>query len=486
MAPVKTRLKVLLAASEMVPYCKTGGLADVVGALAAYLPPHVDLAVFLPRYKALRQNDTFAALDDDFVVPLAGQKERVRLFKNASVFLVDHPLFDREGLYGIGGRDHPDNARRFTLFSRAVLEGAKSIGFKPDIIHGHDWQTGLIPAYLKTLYAQDAFFHRTGSLITIHNIAYQGVFPQETLRDTGLPPEDFHMHKLEFYGQMNFLKAGLVYADYISTVSQNYAREIKNSKDKGAGLEGVLLARRDVLTGILNGIDTNIWNPQTDPYLSANYDPVKNIGGGLTIKTQNKTKLQKTLGLKPDPKVFFLGMVSRLDPQKGIDWAIEVLPRFLGEGAVQAVILGTGDPAYEKAAKELSRRHGKSFKAVFEFNDPLAHQIYAASDGFLMPSRFEPCGLGQMIAMRYGALPIVAQTGGLADTVTPDKGFLMDDSTAAGLSRAIVQALDCYQKDPSRWKIMVKQAAQTDFSWAASIKRYLELYRLAQTKVAAS
>ncbi|MBI4370179.1 MAG: glycogen synthase [Elusimicrobia bacterium] len=486
LANVQNKFKVMLTASEAVPFCKTGGLADAVGALALHLAPWAEVALFLPKYKSVDAKN-FLSPGAPFSVPLAGQMEKVRLFKtkipgqrknNPAVYFVDHPeLFEREGLYAVEGRDYPDNSRRFTLFSRAALEGARSIGLRPDIIHCHDWQTGLIPAYLKTLYHSDPFYDSTAAVMTIHNVAYQGVFPYQAFEEAGFPGEEFRMEKFEFHGKINFLKAGIVYADSISTVSPTYAKEIQRS-DQGAGLEGVIQNRQDAIAGILNGIDIKLWNPVTDPHIFVRYD-LSDAQRGFKAKMRNKALLQESLGLNTDPRAFLLGMVSRLDHQKGVDWVAQVLPHLLDQGDLQCVILGAGDPELQKILRELAGRRPKCFRAIIEFNDPLARQIYAASDCFLMPSRFEPCGLAQMIAMRYGTLPIVSKTGGLADTVTPDKGFILEEQTAAALVKEIEEAAKLWRKEPGQWQEMALRAAQTDFSWTASIQRYLELYRRA-------
>ena len=494
--PTKSPLRVLLAASEAVPFCKTGGLADVAGSLGVYLPPHVEeLTLFLPCYKAIKDQKSLklSSVPKDFLIPLAGRVERVRLLwsdlagagrRQSRGYLVDHPSFNREGLYGTGGQDHPDNAQRFILFARSVLEGAKFVGFRPDIIHCHDWQTGLIPAYLKTVYHLDAFFRRTASVFTIHNIAYQGNFPPAAMEDAGLPVEEFRMEKLEFFGQLSFLKAGLVYSDIISTVSPNYAQEIQTGPDKGRGFEGLLRCRQHDLVGIINGIDTKLWDPGQDPHLACNYNHGRSPAKYAKAKAQCKLRLQKTLGLTESAGTPMFGMVSRMDYQKGIDLVTEALAELLPGENLQAVLLGVGDLRYQAQLNELSKKFPGQFRAIFEFNDPLAHQIYAASDCFLMPSRFEPCGLGQMIAMRYGSLPLVAKTGGLADTVTEEKGFMLSEFSTAGLAKTMTHALRLYQ-DHAAWNRLVKNAIDTDFSWENSIGKYLEMYQTAASRKAA-
>ncbi|MBI4668467.1 MAG: glycogen synthase [Elusimicrobia bacterium] len=491
---LKSGLRLILASSEAVPFCKTGGLADVAGSLSVYLQDEVDqLALFVPYYRAIAKDKNIKteAIAGDFIVPVAGRQEKVSLRRavipgpNGSqgwAYFVDHPgYFDRDGLYQVKGQDHPDNAERFILFARAVIEGAKYIGFKPDVIHCHDWQSALIPVYLKTAYLVDAYFRKTASVLTIHNIAYQGFFPPKILETAGLPQEEFRMEKLEFYGSVNFLKGGLVYADILNTVSPTYAGEIQSSPEFGRGLEGVLKARAGDLFGVLNGIDTKIWDPKTDPHLPVNYNGSKDPGRYLEAKAKCKAKLQKMLGLSPSIKTPLLGMVGRLDTQKGIDLAVGAFEKLLKQRDIQVAILGVGDPNYQKILIAMNEKYPNKFSATFEFSEPLAHLIYAAGDFFLMPSRFEPCGLSQMIAMRYGTLPIVTKTGGLADTVTSEKGFVCLDFTVPAFTSAVEQALRVHNDPSARHKLMAKAIA-TDFSWNVSVKRYIELYEKALKK----
>lgn len=471
-------MKILLAASEAVPFCKTGGLADVVGALAQKLgAAGNDVCLYLPRYRA----EAIPGLGDAAGQPLAVEQGGVTVqgflryaqWRSVSVCLVDHPpYFDRPGLYGENGFDYPDNDRRFAFFSRAALEGARRMGFSPDVVHIHDWQTGLIASYLKGLYAADPLFSGAATVMTVHNMAYQGVFPRSSLEAAGFGADQFRPDRLEYYGKASYLKAGLVDSDLLTTVSPTYAKEIQ-SADKGFGLEGLLQARRDDLFGVLNGIDLDVWNPETDSVLAKTYSVRSAVAG----KAANKRALQKAAGLD-ESDVPLIGIVSRFDRQKGLDIAIEAVVSRLDR--CQVAVLGSGDPALMFAFGALAQTHPRSVHVRQGFDEPFAHLIYAASDIFLMPSRFEPCGLGQMIAMRYGALPVAARTGGLADTVlepsdgTPGTGFICEPGDAADLGRALERAVACYRQ-PS-WTARVEAVMKADFSWDRSVDRYLELY----------
>ena len=330
-------------------------------------------------------------------------------------FIGNRKYFDRPDLYRTKAGEYPDNDERFILFCRAVLEGCKFVGFRPDIIHCHDWQTGLIPAYLKTVYKLDAFYTRTRSLFTIHNIAYQGHFPYSAYEKAGFHPVDYTPDKFEYYGGISFLKSGIVFADNVNTVSPNYAREVQNDPAKGFGLEGLLRFRSKNFCGIVNGIDTEIWDPETDPILPMGYDAFEFQRG----KTACKMALLEECGLEQNPQKPVVGVVSRLDYQKGLDTAVNVIERY--KGRVLFTILGAGDPKLEKAYQELARNNPSCVAYRGRLDEELAHKIYAGADLFLMPSRFEPCGLSQLIAMKYGTLPVVSRVGGLADTRSEER-----------------------------------------------------------------
>lgn len=473
-------MKILLAATEAVPFCKTGGLADVVGALSQKLgvAGH-DVCLFLPKYRAVQSAALPGGLTQSLSVPLGASAVPVSLrymqYKSVSVYFVDcPPLFDRDGLYvADDGHDHPDNDLRFSVFCRAVLEGAKAVGFKPDVVHLHDWQTGLVPAYLKRHYKDDPFFASTSTVFTIHNIAYQGNFPGDSAAKAGFGPEDLTSDKFEYYGQFSFLKAGLVSADLLSTVSPTYAGEIQASSERGFGMEGLLQRRSADLAGILNGIDLEVWNPEKDPYLPVRYGAANSAEG----KAACRKSLLADCGLDGTKDLPLVGIVSRLDRQKGLDLAIAALePRL---DFCRVAVLGSGDPSLRAAFQDLARRRPDAVVFREGFDDPFAHQLYAASDLFLMPSRFEPCGLGQMIAMRYGSVPVVAQTGGLADTISePGNGFLCRPDDAQDLGRALDRALTA--RAGAGWGALRAAAMACDLSWEKSVQRYVELYRRAQ------
>lgn len=478
-------MNILLASSEAVPFCKTGGLADVAGALAQVLARLGHrVALFLPRYRSVTGAGLpLEFLPGSFPVPIGDGAKRVRLARArwgpAEAYFVDCPVyFDRPGLYGEKGQDYADNDERFILFSRAVLEGAKFAGFKPDALHCHDWQTALIPAYLKFPYSIDAFYARAATVLTLHNIAYQGSFPKETLFLAGFGWSDFTPERLEFYGGFNFLKAGLVTSDILTTVSPTYAREIQAGPEFGRGMEGVLKHRSSDLHGVLNGIDVEAWNPGTDCALEKNYGPKDWTQG----KAACKKSLRAQCGLQGQDGPL-IGVVARLDPQKGLDLALEVLPAFLdARDGMQLAVLGTGEPALAEGYEKLALRFPGRAHFCGKFDETLAHRIYAGSDLFLMPSRFEPCGLGQMIAMRYGTLPVVTRTGGLADTVTdvsetsrPANGFVAAQATVEPLRKALETARQTFLERPA-WSRLVKNAMGGDYSWRRSAQTYVELY----------
>jgi starch synthase len=444
-------MKILFAASEAVPFIKTGGLGDVVGALSAALKrAGHDVRIVLPKYRSLRADlPPLTLLPFPIRVPIGGSEQTVRVYEatfapRLRAYLVDSPAhFDRDGVYGEpGGRDFPDNDIRFILLSRAALEIAKAVAFRPDVVHAHDWQTGLVPALLATAYRSDSFFIPTASVFSIHNIAYQGVFPKETLGLAGLPWSEFTPDKIEFYDRVNFLKAGMAYAHVLSTVSPSYALETQ-TEEFGAGLDGFLRGRGKDYAGVLNGLDTTLWNPARDPLLSRRYT-ARSLGPRVVCRED----LQRTVGLETDPRAPILAMVSRLDPQKGFDMLLDLLEEFVDDGC-QAVFLGQGSRVYQAALRTLARKYKGRVSATTEFDEALAHKIYGGADLFLMPSRFEPCGLGQMIGLRYGAVPVVTPTGGLKDTVSPASpdgsvgvGFVAERVDTAAEAAAVEDVAD--------------------------------------------
>jgi starch synthase len=452
-------LRVLFCASEVTPFAKTGGLADVTGSLPLALEKlGIETVVVMPRYRGL------------------GPEPR-RISDKVTVYFVENELyFNRAGIYGDGRGDYPDNLERFSFFSRQALTLTRQIGFKPDLIHAHDWQTALVPVLLKTRLAKDPFFQKTKTILTVHNLAYQGIFPEKLYPQLELPWELFSLDGFEFYGKINLLKAGLLFADALSTVSPGHAKEIQ-TKEYGFGLEGVIHKRRLGLRGILNGIDTDFWDPKTDPRIPKNYGP-KNFKG----KSSCKAALQKKCGLSVDPQTALFGMVSRLAQQKGLDLLAQIAGDFLAKN-VQLVLLGSGDKSYEGLFRGLGRKHPKNTSVHLGFDAQNAHAIYAGADFFLMPSAFEPCGLGQMIALRYGAIPVVRKTGGLADTILDvdehpksGNGFVFEDHHAGHFLKAIERALKFFG-DRKAFLALQKHALAQDFSWERSAHEYKKFYR---------
>ncbi|MDP2929748.1 MAG: glycogen synthase GlgA [Candidatus Omnitrophota bacterium] len=454
------KLKVLLAASEVVPFAKTGGLADVAGSLPLALEElGVDIRVIMPKYASVKVAGDCATIG-----------------KNIKVYFVENDeYFNRKELYGDKFGDYNDNLDRFAFFSREVLERCKKEKFVPDIIHCNDWQTALVPVYLNTLYKYYPFFADTKVLYTIHNMAYQGLFPTEEFPKTGLDWVLFNINYFEFYGKVNLMKAGLVYSDAISTVSPTYAKEILTA-EFGCGLEGVLKTRENVLSGILNGIDYNLWSPEKDTKIFKNYS-IDN----LEDKYINKERFQKELGLKVDRNIPIFGMISRLAEQKGADFVADIIDKMLNM-KTQFVLLGTGDNKYHIIFEKIAKRYPLSASINLKFDAVLAQKIYAASDMFFVPSRYEPCGLSQIISFKYGTIPIVRQTGGLKDTVQEfdpktgsGTGFTFIEPRSADLFGAVKKSLLVY-KDKPLWMSLVKSVMGLDYSWKASAKEYINLF----------
>ncbi len=478
-------MNIVLAASEAFPFCKTGGLADVVGALCQQFAGNKQnkVLLFLPHYRNLVRVSSLKIVPGVFLIPIGDRIEQASLsyvnWGRVLVFFVNNRrYFDRDGLYHTQEGAFKDNDERFIFFNRAVLEGCKFIGFRPDVIHCHDWQTGLIPAYLKTVYKLDAFYTRTRSLFTLHNIAYQGHFSYGAFRKAGFHPVDYTPSKFEYYGGMSFLKSGLVFADYVNTVSPNYAREVCKDAAMGFGLEGVLRSRGDRFCGIVNGIDTEVWDPELDPVLPIGYDAAEVSEGKLTAKMA----LQQQCKLEQNPAKPLVGIVARLDYQKGLDMVIPVIERLHKQ--VQFAILGTGDPNLEKAYHALARKYPADVNYNAKYDEESAHRIYGGADLFLMPSRFEPCGTAQLIAMKYGTLPVVSPVGGLVDTVRgyngtngdSATGFFIEPFNESGILSTLEKALQVYQNRVV-WLKMVRNAMRQDLSWDQSAHAYLELYR---------
>ena len=478
-------MNIVIAASESFPFCKTGGLADVVGALCQQFASRKGnkVLLFLPHYRNIVRVSSLKVVPGVFLVPIGDRIEQVSLsyinWGNVLVFFVgNRKYFDRPELYRTREGEYVDNDERFILFCRAVLEGCKFIGFRPDLIHCNDWQTGLIPAYLKTVYKLDAFYTRTRSLYTIHNIAYQGHYPYSSFRKAGFHPVDYTPDKFEYYGGMSFLKSGIVFADNINTVSPNYAREIQSDPAMGFGLEGLLRYRSKNFCGIVNGIDTEVWDPELDPVLPVGYDAVEVVGG----KAAAKQMLCQQCKLSFDLDKPLIGLVSRLDYQKGLDMVVEVIERM--KKRAQFVILGMGDPMLEKAFRSLARNNAGVVSYNGCLDEELAHRIYAGADLFLMPSRFEPCGLSQMIAMKYATVPVVSHVGGLVDTVkgytganeTTATGFFIEPFSVQGIVSTLEKALKVFE-DKKVWLRLMRNGMRQDVSWDKSARAYLELYK---------
>ncbi len=476
--------RVLFVSSEVVPYAKTGGLADVVGSLPqALMKLGCEVAVVLPKYKVISPEKYKLKLEiRGLTVPMGMGEMTADIYStrlgdtHGTVYFIQNDrYFDRDGFYGTAEGDYHDNAERFAFFSRAVLEMVKAINWYPEVLHLNDWQSGLVAVYLKTLYKDIKPYNNMKTLFSIHNMAYQGLFPKYVLPMTGIGWEEFRHEKLEFYDQVNYLKAGLVYSDALNTVSERYAQEIQ-TEEYGHGLQGVLGDREADLYGIVNGIDYNEWNPATDKEIPAQYT-VKNH----EKKVESKQKLLLDQNLRFNSQTPVIGLISRLTDQKGLDLVAEIIADFL-DLDVQFVVLGTGDPKYHVLLEGLKEKYSSKLAVSLKFDNRLAKLIYAGSDMFLMPSRFEPCGLGQMIAMKYGTIPLVRKTGGLADTVEnlsldgkKGTGFVFENYKGADLLFTIKRGVEAFHQ-PKLWSDLVERAMKEDFSWDASARKYLELY----------
>jgi starch synthase len=461
--------RILMVSSEAAPFAKTGGLSDVLGALPAALRKvgH-EVSVLLPRF-AQTMPFPMRRIWSGLRINLGPQPYSCSVFQSEqdpSYLFLDYPEFyDRRGLYNDAGGDYPDNHLRFGLLSRAALEVIRNI-FPAQILHCHDWQAGLAPLYLKLL-AGDPTFSGIKTLLTIHNLGYQGLFRPAVLGELGLPPETFQPGGLEFYGSVGFLKAGLQYADALSTVSARYAEEIK-TPEYGFGLDGLLRSRAADLHGILNGVDYERWNPETDPMIPAPYS-----ASDLAGKAICKRGLLEEFGLTPSNRPL-IGIVSRFTGQKGSD-LIGAIAQRLFETEVNLVALGSGEREYEEMFTSLAARFPDKVAVRIGFDEALAHRIEAGSDMFLMPSRYEPCGLNQIYSLRYGTVPVVRATGGLDDTVDAETGFKFNEYNAEALLSCIHNALSAYAK-PKAWQALAKTGMSRDFSWQASARQYSVLY----------
>jgi starch synthase len=476
-------LKILLVSSEVMPFAKTGGLADVAGSLPKALRTQGhDVRVVLPRYKQIERGKYVT----DFPVDMQNGKEAAIIREGEigakeegiettlPVYFIDnYRYFYREGIYG-----YWDEAERFAFFCKAVLEMLPRINFQPDIIHCNDWQSGPIPLLLKVKYNANPFYDRMATLFTIHNLRYQGNFAREALHYLGLGDEFYHPEELEFYGYVSYMKAGLLYSDILNTVSRTYAEEIKGP-ELGERFDGLLRKRSRDLYGIVNGINFHEFNPATDHKLYRNYD-----SNDIQGKKKNKEKLQEEMEL-PKRDVPLLGIISRLVSQKGFDLVAGMVDDLM-EQDVQLIILGTGEEYFESLLKRMKEKHPDKVGLYLGFNADLAKRIYAGSDIFLMPSRYEPCGLGQLISLRYGTIPVVRHTGGLADTIIDcsaskdsGNGFAFREYSSKALASAVIRALKVYNEEPGEWENLVRRAMEIDNSWARSAKEYKDIYDIA-------
>lgn len=466
-------MKILMIASEATPFCKTGGLADVIGALPAALKylGH-DVAVVIPGYRAIQFPGGVREVYRNLHISL-GSGYRVDLYeaveRDVPFYFVDCPeLFDRDGLYGSGGSDYPDNHIRFAVFSMAALNVARHL-FRPQIIHCHDWQSALVPVYIRQFFQGDPTFLTAKLLFTIHNLGYQGIFPAHVLPEIGVDPGLFTPDLLEFYGKLNLLKGGIVFSDFVSTVSKAYAREIQ-TPEYGFGLENLLRTRADRLTGIINGVDYVEWSPDTDGYIARNYS-LEDLSG----KRECKRALLQELGLAADdPDRPAIGIVSRFVDQKGFDLIAEIAPE-LAALDIYMSILGSGEERYESMFQHLAAAFPDKFGVRIGYDNALAHRIEAGADMFLMPSRYEPCGLNQIYSLRYGTIPIVRATGGLDDTIDTETGFKFSEYAGWALYGAIETAVLAYQ-DRQGWLKRIRRAMSKDYSWTASAAEYVALY----------
>ncbi|MDY2589712.1 MAG: glycogen synthase GlgA [Agathobacter sp.] len=478
---------ILFVSSEAIPFMKTGGLADVVGSLPRYInKEEYDVRVILPKYACMEEKFKSKLKPVcHFDVHLNWRKQYAEILKTEYEGITYY--FVENEFYFAGPSPYNqiyEDVEKFAFFSKAVLDALKYIDFMPDVIHCNDWQTGLVPVFLKTQYGSDNFYYGIKTVFSIHNMKFQGRWKINEVADiTGLPEHIFRYDKLESYGDANYLKGGIVYADKVTTVSPTYAVDI-TTPEGGEGLNGLMYARRGDLCGIVNGIDYDEYNPEKDVYISSHFSKKD-----MLPKNENKKELQKSLELPIRTDAFMIGMVSRMTDQKGFDLVDCMLDEMLGELDIQIVVLGTGEERYENMFRYFQNKYPDKLSAYIGYSEEQAHKIYAACDAFLMPSLFEPCGLSQMMAMRYGTIPIVRETGGLKDTVVAynefentGNGFSFQNYNAHEMYHVIKYAYDVYQNRPKEWNGLMERAMDIDFSWNVPAKEYEKLYDSIITK----
>lgn len=479
------KLRVIYASAELFPFAKSGELADVASSLPKYLSDlGMEVFVFMPKYRNPEiESFPMERVLQELPVPLGTEKVKASVYKGElgkyEIYFIDNPkYFWRDSVYGTGKEEYLDNDERFIFFNRAVFEYLLKAKMPVDIIHCNSWPTALIPVFLKTRYSHNSLFKRTATVFTLHNVVYQGAFPPESFSLTGLNWNYFTPDQLSFNGKFNFLKAGMVFADVLNTVSSSYRREIQTVKH-GCGLQEILKSRQDVLFSIRNGVDYEIWNPETDPYIMAHYSPT-NIKG----KKKCKLDLIQEFGLSLSSRTALMGIVSYMSAQKGFDLLLEALDELMKMN-VGLIVLGKGDEKYENLLLEAQRRHPKKMAVKFGFSQVLTHKIAAGSDIFLVPSLFEPCGLNQLYSFKYGTVPVVRATGGLGETVKPfdlktrkGNGFAFKEYSARSLLQTIRSALDCYKK-PDIWQRIMQAGFQENFSWQTAAKKYARIYNTA-------
>lgn len=464
---MKDKLNIVFCAAEVVPFAKTGGMADVCGALPLALEDlGATVTIFMPRYKNISK-EKYDLTKLNNVVSATQIGKAIQVY-----FIENEKFYHRDGIYGDSSGDYADNLKRFQFYCFKTLEALKQLNIPTDIIHCHDWHAALIPVYLKHLFSDDPFFKDVKTVFSIHNLAYQGLFPKDEFLSIGLDKKLYNRAGFEYYDQINLLKAGILNSDIVSTVSPTYADEIK-TPEFGCGLDGVLNSRKGNVQGILNGIDYSIWNPEKDTLIACKYSSEQ-----ADKKEKNKKQLQKDVGLPEKEDIPVFGMVGRLSHQKGLDLIIESIDA-IADIDMQMVILGLGEKKYLHSLKKIAKRYPERIAVHFTFNEKLAHQIYAGSDAFLMPSVHEPCGLSQMISLKYGTIPLVFKTGGLSDTIQSfeegGNGFVFSKYTKEFFVETIKKAIETYNAD-GKFSALIQKAFKCNFSWKKSARRYVDLY----------